>query len=362
MGPQVTEWQQAWREDVRLPTGQEIIEALFQRQPPIVWYRLADFQDVSMRMIAERLLAVQPLSPSAHSSGLNGPPSALSDRRAGYQQMTYMEGEVGQLIRGKLTLHLPAVRADCRHHVYVSPASPHGTLDLVRTLQSIFEKTNQKLTYTEEASQLRYCEHMLVLLTSETWTRGEDSDEFARDSCKAMRAGVHRLLVHEVVGARLEDNATRHAISFEDIIGATPRHLFNAKLYNEIAMNMGGGEWREAGLAKMVRQLCKGSGARHDWRVEPEQDDESMSSAEEQSDDKSADEGEGPRVDSSWWGVLWWPCRLCGLLSSRLICLLSVESPSEDAKVAGVPTAFRSRGGRLIERELSESARLSERL
>jgi len=245
MGLQVKHWAKAWGQpDLRLPTGEEIVAALFETQPAVVWYRLADFQDVSMRLIAERLL---PNAPQAASP---------------YRQTAYMRGEIVQQVKGKLKL--PAVRVDCEFHLYLSPSSPGGGtagLNIAEELKALLPT----LTWTDDPAKLASCEHMPVLLTSETWTRGEASDAYARDVCRAMRQGVHRLLVHEVVGARHGDNEARHAISFEQIIGETPRHLFEAKLYNEIAQNLGGGEWREAGLAKMAAQLCKGSGTREQW-------------------------------------------------------------------------------------------------
>ena len=39
-------------------------------------------------------------------------------------------------------------------------------------------------------------------------------------------------------------------------------------------MNMGGGEWWEAGLAKAAKQLCKGSGTREQWKMAVQEEDE----------------------------------------------------------------------------------------
>ena len=109
---------------------------------------------------------------------------------------------------------------------------------------------------------------MLVHLNGETWSRGSESDAFAREVCQAMRTGVHRLLVHEVPGARLDDE-WRCGCSFDQLIDATPEHLLEAGLYNEIAMNLAGGEWRTAGLAMIVRTICNFSGgSRERWKVE----------------------------------------------------------------------------------------------
>ena len=54
----------------------------------------------------------------------------------------------------------------------------------------------------------------------------------------------------------------RHDCSFDTLIDQTPQHLLDVGLYDEIAMNLAGDEWREAGLALIAHQLAKGSGTR----------------------------------------------------------------------------------------------------
>ena len=142
--------------------------------------------------------------------------------------------------------------------------------------QELKEQFLPAISWTSNPRLLRQCEHMLVPLTSDMWTRGSASDAFAHELCEAMRRGVHRLIVHEVPGARYGDNEERHACSFDQLIGdltgdidGAPRYLLDAGLYNEIAMNVGGDEWRAAGLAKMAQQLAKGSGTREQWTCDP---------------------------------------------------------------------------------------------
>ena len=103
------------------------------------------------------------------------------------------------------------------------------------------------LLWTDDFRELEACQHILIHLNQETWTRGSDSDAFAHEVCDAMRAGVHRLLVHEVRGARINDEA-RMGCSFEHLIETTRDYLKKAgQLYSaEIAMNLLGGEWRES--------------------------------------------------------------------------------------------------------------------
>jgi hypothetical protein len=112
---------------------------------------------------------------------------------------------------------------------------------------------------------------MVILLTDDMWTRQGASESFAHEVGEAMRQGVHRLLVHEVPGARKGDNEERHACSFEQIIATTPKHVCQAQLYNEIAQNAVGGTLRAAGLAKMAMKLAEGGGMRSEWTYEPDE-------------------------------------------------------------------------------------------
>eukprot|EP00966_Prymnesium_polylepis_P051610 1194519-Prymnesium_polylepis.1 len=72
---------------------------------------------------------------------------------------------------------------------------------------------SQHLLWTEDAGVRRagrMCEHMLIHLDGETWTRGPDSESLAHEVCEAMRAGVHRLLMHGEVPTRTQDSDRTH--------------------------------------------------------------------------------------------------------------------------------------------------------
>jgi hypothetical protein len=74
MEGQVAEWAEAWGQpDLRLPTAKEVEDALFATTP-MVWYRLADLKDVSLRMIAEWLL---------HAAGSSAEQRACHRARSG---------------------------------------------------------------------------------------------------------------------------------------------------------------------------------------------------------------------------------------------------------------------------------------
>jgi len=124
------------------------------------------------------------------------------------------------------------------------------------------------LVWTDNMDHLEACEHILVHLDSTTWTRGIDSDDFATDVCTAMMMGVHRLLAHEVPGARCDDEA-RGGCMFNVVMRMTPEHLLEAGIYNEISMNLAGGDWRTPGLIALVREIAKGGGSRESCVAEP---------------------------------------------------------------------------------------------
>ena len=134
----------------------------------------------------------------------------------------------------------------------------------------------EDLRWSDDISALERCEHMLVLLTTQTWVQGDSSGgrgkrntEFIRELCKAMELGVHRQLAHEVRSARQGDDTARHACSFDDFFAndSTPKFIIDAGLYNEIAINLAGFQWRPAGILALGRQFARGGGARSKWRV-----------------------------------------------------------------------------------------------
>ena len=292
---QVRQWSDQWAEPgssvqlptpkmIELPTPKMIEEALFDNAP-IIWSPLADFQDVSLRMIAERITG------NAHV--YNSP----------YKQVAYVQGEIERRfkeladqneVRRKAMARSwwPFSRASAKEirrsanasrrskgvveisfDLYISRHSPRA-LDTAKEVNELLSKNELPLIrWTDDLKKLEECEHMLVHLDGETWTRGSESDAFAHEVREAMRKGVHRLLAHEVPGARLDDE-WRRGCSFDDLIKATPLHLSEAGLYDKIAMNLAGGEWRTAGLIGLVRGIRKGGVSREKCKVEVKEPDE----------------------------------------------------------------------------------------
>jgi hypothetical protein len=88
MTKHVVDWRWEWgKPNLTMPSGQEVLDVLFE-SAPIVWYRLSDPQDVSMRLIAERLI-----------------PSFTHFYGAPYVQLAYVQDELEQKFdSGKLEL------------------------------------------------------------------------------------------------------------------------------------------------------------------------------------------------------------------------------------------------------------------
>jgi len=250
------------------PGAEALHEYLFEH-PAIEWKRIGHFQDVTMRLIAERLV------PDAANA-------------------TYVDRE---LISTKRRPIRPPERT---YHMYCSPHLP-GALYLMSEValangitvivnddvtpleaptMAIGRQANATsswklpvavpLTITTQLEQLPSCDHMLLYLHGETWTRGsETSDELAGEVTIAMDSDVHVLLAHEMIGTGQE---SRHGCDFGTLFacpeGATPEALIRRGIYGEIAVPLMGGAWREASMALLSLALSMTSEEVEDAKVE----------------------------------------------------------------------------------------------
>ena len=232
---EVAEWGYA-----AVPTGEQIVDALFKHSP-IEWNRFSAFQDVTMRLVAERVLL---------------------DKNRG---AVYVQGEVGSQ-----ALVPPALTRGRTYHLYCSPhnlgASAVGAELSGLVPESTKSSSASSLKVTTTLADLDQCEHMLLYLTSTTWTSGKASSAFTREVEQAQRLGVHLLLVHEFPSAMDDDASTRGACDFNDFWndGWTPKHLLagEANVYKQIAIALKPGAWRAAGLATVFMKMVEDGGER----------------------------------------------------------------------------------------------------
>jgi len=216
------------------PDEDEVRAALFAILP-VEWNRLPHFQDVTIRLVAERGI-------------LQGKKGEL-----------YLQGEAAM---GKVRLAPPLEGR--QYHLFCSEYNA-GATALAEELKksSVFKKASAPLTFTTDFSDLSFCDHMLLLLDERTWTSGVDTAALVEHIHKAMRIGVHIACVHEfpsVVGPK------RFECEFGLMFGDewTPAHLMggDSNLYKDIALALKGAEWRQPGLVAFATKLVSSAGPR----------------------------------------------------------------------------------------------------
>ena len=204
--------------------GEILFRALFA-SAPIEWNRLGYFQDVTLRLIALRLL------PKNH------PPAFVQ----------------GELVSQPMTT-LPPPRHGRHFHCFCCPSNA-GAAALLREVSALLGQT---IALSEEEAQLERCECMLVYLNEDTWTSGYESFRLATAVQRAMGLGVRLLLVHEMVGAEGQDG--RRGCEFSSFFSSTPQELQRGGIYDLIAVPLKGGAWREVSTRLVVRALAEDVG------------------------------------------------------------------------------------------------------
>jgi len=249
------------------PNEDTIRIALFQTVP-VEWNRLPQFQDVTIRLIAQRGIFHGKAPPSApkrftlrgavaskghdkkrRRPSIGAPIAATSE--------LYLQDEVAHC---KVSLPLPLVGH--AYHLFCSPSNA-GALELAEELMDsdVFitkgKELSAPLSFTTDMDKLKECDHMLILLDERTWTSGVDTATFVEQIHKAMRIGVHLICAHEfpsVVGP------PRHACDFSQMFNDdwTPAHLAGGtyNIYREMDLVLKGEEWREPGLVALASKIA----------------------------------------------------------------------------------------------------------
>jgi len=280
----------------------------------VFWYSLSDAQDVSMLLIAERLIKPLPARrqtltlsemskakrrpgcgtssssskvesdareyasevlerrPGLPSSGTSScsllPPA---DNAVGEERTTYMRGEAAMQLKEQ-GIRFKSLHEGRKFHLYCSPnnvANPYNACDVGAELQA----TAADVRWTDQEEHLGECDRMLIHLHAMTWS-AEGSTKLALEVARAMRMGVDLLLLHEVIGC---DREKRHACAFGLFFDVTPKHLLQAGVYNRmIALNLSGGEWRQAGLIRAAQRVAQTTGSRQPVEVPEIEIDETL--------------------------------------------------------------------------------------
>ena len=286
------------------PKSDELLAALL-RSTPIEWNRLGGFQDLTVRLIAERLLRPRRLRQSGHGlaraskwskavsnckSGWLGTSRKTSRKSTVWQRWTEGKGhrsgpgvraeassgegegrptDVSEqeepsldrtttpsgeatYVEGEITMHelsLPPLLPGKKCHIFCSEHNPGG-LELLQELQN---EKKLRLKITQDDEYLSQCNQMLVYLTQRTWSCGASSDTLATQVEKAMRLRIPLLLAHEMTGLGQEG---RNACEFGFFFSVTPAALLRNGIYATIAVPLKGGQWRQVSMALLGKALA----------------------------------------------------------------------------------------------------------
>ena len=216
------------------PSPRDLIAALFPvgalKKPIVEWNRIGAFQDVSMRLIAERILTTE----------LRG-------------DAVYIQGEI--IHKKQETLGEP--RSGRNFHVYCS-ANNIGAKELMTEVQQARSPALNSLVVTSNINQLALSECMLVYLNSKTWSSGSISSDLAVEIEGAMTRKVRLLLAHEMTGGIHQ--AERFGCLFEQMFArenGTPAHLIKAGIYAQIAVPLKGQEFRKVSMVLLQHSLLE---------------------------------------------------------------------------------------------------------
>ena len=263
----------------------------------VLWERIGEFQNVTMRLIGERLLGIR-----GTQYGRTAPLPTLQRPGHGLRCHAYCSSHNPGAL-AVLEELVDALGMAVSFEEYVAPRSRSaGLADRFKTsilrnapsagpltvarrrwaqrLQRMLASTglheqseagrgqqaaHPTLHVTRQYGRLEHSEHMVLYLNRETWTRGLSSTALAHEVKYALARNVHVILVHEMPGideVGRDDSEARRGVEFDAFFqcadGATPEALLSAGVYNEIAIGLKGGAWRPASLVQLARVFAAG--------------------------------------------------------------------------------------------------------
>ena len=186
---------------------------------PIMWHRLPDFQQLTLKAIAEEILRH-----NHHFAGVESVPLHIP----------------GELLRQTL-------RSASRIKLYASRSNP-GAADLAAALQAQYPD----ITSTDEPQMLKHGSkddtptHLLLYLTHETFV-GNLGSEFADEVRFAKATNIPIVMAHE-------NHPEKGGCQFERFFTTTPSDLIQGGLYKQLAIPCYEGKQdRRASLATIAK-------------------------------------------------------------------------------------------------------------
>ena len=116
------------------------------------------------------------------------------------------------------------------------------------------------LRVTQDVALLAECDHFLIYLHGQTWTRGAATEAFAAEVVASMDAGINTLLAHEMIGVGGQE--ARFGCEFGDFFRSppdgTPAELLQRGIYAKIAVALKGAEWRKVSMVMLAQAVEAG--------------------------------------------------------------------------------------------------------
>ena len=264
-------------------SGDSAIAYLFDHQPIIRWMRTAEFQAISMRKIAEGMVAAMPqfvhskgdvslyIPGALHRQNMVLPPGVMvyasrfcpgaaafaaemqdyleSDRLSAKDPEKPSEAGVSRQesrsrrasMRGALPAGLTGQESSKGRRASMRGGLPAG---LSKSLSEMDFSTEDTEALATPGSALT---HMLLYLNQHTF-QGDDGDELFDEVRAAQRRGLEILLIHEC-------DEERHGCAFETFFEQTPQLLITEGLYNQLAITCHAPPFRQVSLALAVKAL-----------------------------------------------------------------------------------------------------------
>ena len=239
---------------------------LFDHHPIIRWMRIAEFQAISLRKIAEGMVAAMPeyvrsqadlslyIPGTLHRQNMALPPgvvvytSRFCPGAAAFaaEVKDYLESDRLSAVDDASTQAKPSEAGVSRLQSQSRRASKSVDLPAFLTKSALVMDF-----ITEDAEALATpgsaLTHMLLYLNQHTF-QGDDGDELFDEVRAAHTRGLKILLIHEC-------DEERHGCAFETFFEQTPQLLITEGLYDQLAITCHAPPFRQVSLALAVKAL-----------------------------------------------------------------------------------------------------------
>lgn len=127
--------------------------------------------------------------------------------------------------------------------------------DDAETLETAESLREQAAALKQEAQEVANRATTAKRESDEAFRQRDSSRSLAVEVLTAMHLGIRLMLVHEAPGVCKDDAVERAAVEFGTFFETTPELLLRKGVYDQIAIALKGGAWRETSLALVVRAV-----------------------------------------------------------------------------------------------------------